>query len=133
MAENWCFPPSLQNDESMIDFPSLDDLTDQSIAVITPELELRTNPPSSSGTQPTTKTLSEELAILQDLVKQNPELEKYAVSKIQKVHIELLELRERLQSDVLHPSDPLTEVIDDWGVSVKRKKPLVERICKKKK
>ena len=48
----------------MIYFPSLDDLTDQSIVVITPELELRTNPPSSSGTQPTTKTLSEELAIL---------------------------------------------------------------------
>ena len=66
-------------------------------------------------------------------MKQNPELEKYAVSKIQKVHIELLELRERLQSDVLHPSDPLTGVIDDWGVSVKRKKPLVELICKKKK
>ena len=66
-------------------------------------------------------------------MKQNPELEKYAVSKIQKVHIELLELRERLQSDVLHPSDPLTEVIDDWGVSVKRKKPLVERMCKKRK
>ena len=47
------------------------------------------------------------------------------------MHIELLELKERLQSDVLHPSDPLTEVVDDWVVSVKNKKPLVERICKK--
>ena len=116
----------------MIYFPSLDTLTNQSTAVITPELKIGTNPPSSSGTQPTTKTLSEELALLQDLVKQKPEPEKYAVSKIQKVHIELLELRERLQSNVLHPYDPLTEVVDDWGVSVKRKKPLVERICKKK-
>lgn len=66
-------------------------------------------------------------------MKQNPELEKYAVSKIQKVHIELLELRERMQSVVLHPSDSLSEVVDDWGVSVKRKKPLVERMCKKRK
>lgn len=80
----------------MIYLRSIDDLTYQSIAIITLELELGTDPPSSSGTQPTTKTLFEELVILEELVKQNPELEKYAVSKIQKVHIELLELRECL-------------------------------------
>ena len=130
---NWCFPASLQNDESMIYFPSLDDLIDQPTAGITPKLEIGTNPSSSIGTQPTTKTLSEELAILQDLVKQNPELEKYVILMIQKVHIKFLELSERLQSDVLHSFDLLTEVVNDWGVSVKRNKPLVERICKKKK
>ena len=53
----------------MIFFHSLGDLTDQSISVITPELELKTNHPSSSGTQPRTKTLYDEVAILQELVK----------------------------------------------------------------
>ena len=52
---------------------------------------------------------------------------------IQKVHIQLLDFRERLQSKVLHPYDPLTEVVDDWGVSMKWKKCLVERMWKKKK
>jgi hypothetical protein len=57
------------NDESIIYFSFSDDLMDHTIAVIIPELELKTYPSSSSGTQPMIKTLYKELAILHGLVK----------------------------------------------------------------
>ena len=47
------------------------------------------------------------------------------------MHIELLELSKRLQSEILHIFDSLIKVVGDWSVSVKMKKPLVEHLYKK--
>ena len=46
------------------------------------------------------------------------------------MHIELLELSERLQSEILHIFDSLIKVVGDWSVSVKMKKLLVEHLYK---
>ena len=59
---------------------------------------------------------------LQELVEEEPLLKSHTISMIFKMLCDLKDIKKKLHEGILYPSDPLSQVVDDLDVALRRKK-----------